>query len=237
MFASVAAFSVAILKPYGVAAQTNEAPEGEVALARDYFIRGTQATEELRWDDAERHFRRAYELSGAASALMNVGLSLRALGRHLEARQVFHELLEKPLLPQGMDRDRIRQLRDEADAKVAELRIGRLKPRQRYRLTLDGQRRKDFGSRPWVIETDPGNHALWIDFEGHERFTWNGALEAGQVFDLTPKFEKLRSRPLRRNPWLWVSVSLVVVGGAVAAGVLLRDSGGLEPQSDIRVDL
>jgi len=61
--------------------------------AREAFRLGGEAATEERWADSEVWFGRAYALSGAPSALYNRAVALRALGRHVDARDAFRTLL------------------------------------------------------------------------------------------------------------------------------------------------
>lgn len=148
--------------------------DAEVAEARALFMAGQAAVDAGRWADAVQSFSRAYELSGVAAALYNLGFAYRALGRHREARDAFDTLLEE--FPR-FDRDKrreARRYRDESAARVASIRLLGLDPGRRYVVRFDGAPVPDDGTRPLAIEADAGGHTLTVRAPGFSPFVWEG---------------------------------------------------------------
>ncbi len=228
--------------------------------ARAHFLAGRAAIEAGRWADAVESFERAYALSHAPSALYNVAVALRALGRYREARDTLRRLLqehEERLRP-ARRQEAERYLR-EAEAQVASLRLEGLAAGVRHEVRLDARPIEDDGSRPLRIETDPGEHVLEVSRPEHVPFEWRGAMGAGehQVVQvaLRPRPRPRERDPLRASvparpqerggglfssPWFWVGTGVVV---AVAAGATWwyltegRGPAGPSPQSPRVVDL
>lgn len=83
--------------------------------AREAYQAGLAAADEGRWSDALVQFEEAYTLTGSSVALQNVGLVLRSLGRHREARDVFARLVAE--FPDDPGADENVRLRDEQAAR------------------------------------------------------------------------------------------------------------------------
>src|SRR5690242_12194888 len=143
-------------------------PSGEpnpasIEEARARFSAGNKAVQAGRWADALGDFERAYTLSGVPAALFNVATTLRALGRHVEARDAFDQLLASHPKQDPADREKARALREEEQARIAKLTLDDLPATGAATITLDGQRVTDDGARPLVIEVDPGPHELRVE--------------------------------------------------------------------------
>ncbi len=179
------AFAVAfclLLLPSLASAQ--EATDAEIAEARALFMAGQAAVESGRWSDAVDSFSRAYELSGVAAALYNLGFALRALGRHREARDAFNRLLEDHPRFDREKRQEARRYRNESAGRVVRLTLEGLEPGSRYVIRFDGQPVADDGERPLLIEGDPGAHTLTVRAPGFSPFVWDGELEDGDQRDV-----------------------------------------------------
>lgn len=188
--------------------------------AREEFRLGENAAVEERWADSERHFRRAYELSGVVSALVNRAVALRALGRHRDARDAFDSALQ--MLPSEELRTQIQQWRLEAAARVAVLVLTGLDDSS-HEVALDGVSTADNRERPLRLETDSGRHALVIRRSGYVPWLWQGDTREGSVLRLRVQLEREdQSRALASHPWFWVLVVSLAAGAAAAAGTLVR---------------
>ena len=225
--------------------------EADLEEARARFAAGQAAIEAGRWADALENFLRAYVLTGASSALYNVGVSLRALGRYWEAREVFDRLLRWHGDRLRGERKRLaRQYLQEAASRVATLTLEGLEPSARYEIRLDGAAVDDDGQRPLRIEANPGRHTLVVEREGYEPFEWSDSLRDGQHATvrvlLRPVPRPLAPAPETRterseeqgggiftSPWFWVGTATVALGGAAVAAYFLGvREGPLEPHSD-----
>src|SRR5689334_16940428 len=100
-------------------------PDPSLNEARELFRDGLTAMEQGRVADALRAFERSYDLAPNAATLFNVATTLRALGRHRDARDTFDRLLAAPSLPEDL-RTRATEMRRETAARVAVLSLAGL---------------------------------------------------------------------------------------------------------------
>jgi tetratricopeptide (TPR) repeat protein len=165
-----------------LAASAQEGSSGaEIAEARALFMAGQAAVESGRWADAVDSFSRAYDLSGVAAALYNLGFALRALGRHHEARDAFNRLLEEHPDFDREKRREARRYRAESADRVVQVSVDGLDDGVRYVIRLDGQPVADDGRRPLLVEGDPGTHTLTVRAPGFSPFLWEGELADGEL--------------------------------------------------------
>ncbi len=205
----------------GSAQDTARTDDSRQDAAREEFRSGEAAALEERWADSERHFRRAFELSGVVAALVNQAVALRALGRHRDARDAFDRALE--MRPQEALRSQIQEWRGESAARVAVLVLTGLEPRVTHDVALDGVSTGDGQERPLRLETDSGRHALVVRREGHVPWLWQGDTHDGQSLRLQVEMEQeAQPRSLASHPWFWVLVVSVAAGAAAATGILVR---------------
>lgn len=217
----------------------SEPDRDALSTARDLFLRGTTDAQAERWADALNAFSEAYRISGIAAALYNAATTLRSIGRYVDARDAFDQLLrDHPDLSEDMAAS-ARELRQELVARVAILEVRDL-PEETTTVRLDGALRDDDGSRPLEVEVDAGRHALQIELPQFEPFLWEGNVRDGErreirvVLDPLPIVEP--SGPNIGKIILWTVVGVLVVGGALTLGLLLREEG-LNPESDSVVRL
>lgn len=235
--------SVARAQDTPTAATSDSLSESDRAEARALFAAGAAAIDAGRWTDAVSSFRRAYELTHVPSALFNAAFALRALGRYREAVRDFDELLGLERTSDDM-RAQATELRDDARAHLAIVRLVGLDDEARHLVRVDGEALEDTGDRPLVVTLDPGRHVLDAVRDGHERWEWTGTLENGAMLDLAvelvPEVVVLgasavepapASRSVAEEPWLWIVVGLVVAGGAAFAGWYADDQAQLRPES------
>ncbi len=208
-------------------------PQGEDP-ARRAFREGTEAAGTERWADSERAFRRAFELSHAASALFNQAVALRALGRHLAACRAFERLLaDYPDLSAGL-RGPAEKLQRESRTRVGTLELQGL-ALTAHAITVDGQRIEDSLQRPLRIELDEGSHELRISRPAHELFTSRQELRGGEqrqvrVALVTSKPQVQEAPRSHSRLWWWVGgAATVVATGAVAAILVQQSQQGDKP--------
>ena len=233
--------------PEVVAAPLGDPSADDLTRARGQFAEGTAAAEQGRWSDALGAFREAYELSGIPAALYNVGTTYRSLGRYVEARDAFTQLLrDHPQLPEAT-RAQAEELRAEVAARIAvlELRgVPTAAEAPNLDLRLDGRVVAVPERRPVDLETEGGSHTVRITRPGHEVFVWEGPLAEGdrRVVEVS-----LVARPIAEvapggmsragKIILFTVLGLVVVGAAVTTALVLTRDGGLDPQSEFVVEL
>jgi hypothetical protein len=226
----------------GTSPPTNPADDAAARFAegRAAYARGLTAADEVRWSDALREFERAYELARVPSALFNVATTLRALGRHVDARDTLTRLLRDHELDAETQAEAARLLREES-TRVARLRVGGLPTIDRLELRLDGRLTPLGTARPLELFVDPGTHVVEASAPAHTAARWEGTLTDGAVEDVTLTPTPLAiPRPTPAAPpaprasggssaWIWITLAVVVVAGAgVGVGLYLQDDAQLD---------
>lgn len=213
--------------------------------AHALFASGREAAEAGLWSEAVVRFTRSYDLFPTASALYNLAVALRALGRHIEARDALSRLLSEHAADLADEQRRdAQELLAAESLRTARLTLAGLPAATRFELVVDEARREDTGERPLTLELDPGDHRLSLRDEAFEPFSWEGTLVEGQRLELRLSLEPVRQAPdedrgsVLSSPWFWLAAGAVVIGaGAVAAWVWLFDTDRVEPLSDRRYRL
>ena len=213
--------------------------ESDRAQARALFAAGSAAVDAGRWTDAVDSFQRAWALTRAPSALFNTAFALRALGRYREALRAFDELLALEGTTDAM-RAQATELRDEVRGRVALVRLVGLDPAGTHAVRLDGEGVDDPGARPLVLQSDPGRHAIVVTRPGFERFEWVGTLTDGQMLDLSVELRPVSTGgggSVLEEPWLWVVVGALVIGGVAVGTWYADDQAQLRPASSMPINL
>jgi tetratricopeptide (TPR) repeat protein len=212
-----------------------EPTEAALAEARASFVRGTELASEGRWADALEAFEHSYARSGVPAALFNVATTLRSLGRYVEARDAFDQLLEGA--PDEELRTEATRLRSEVAARVALVILGGVPRDPSAVLWLDGVRLALDDTRPVTRDVDPGPHSLRLELDAHAPWLWEGTVEDGARVTLEATLEALPATR-RRRPGLWITLSLVVVAGLATGAyfAFFRDRG-LHPASEAVIRL
>ncbi|MCC7540152.1 MAG: tetratricopeptide repeat protein, partial [Deltaproteobacteria bacterium] len=127
--------------------------------ARELFLHGIELSDQVRWAEALDWFRESYVRRAAAAPLLNIGIALRAIGRHREAAETFTQFLAV-FGGRNAEHDRLaRQYRDEALGSVARVRVRGL-PRGAS-LSVDGRAaRGERAGDEVVVVVDPGEHVV-----------------------------------------------------------------------------
>ena len=233
----VASVIVAGVLPSNVAeAQRDGLTPSEIEEARALFVAGSAAIENGRWSDAISSFERAYAITNAPSALFNRAFSLRALGRHREARDDFARLLEDHELEASMRTDAERYLREER-ARVAVLELAGLADVP-HALRLDGRDVADSGDRPLTLDTDAGEHSITAEREGYESFRWEGTLSDGERRRLDVVLQPLALALSPETPQgddtavhvvIVIAVLAALAAGGAVLGWYLQDQAQVQP--------
>jgi tetratricopeptide (TPR) repeat protein len=209
--------------------------DAELTEARARYQAGNAAADAGEFADALEDFVRAFELSGNPAALYNAARTLRSLGRHVDARDAFDQLLEDFPDVSEATRTEARTLRDEEATRIATLRLLELPdPSESLVLRIDGTVRLDGGDRPFVLEVDPGRHGVVVTLEHFRPFAWEGEIMPGGAEALTVRLEPEPTTgggSILEEPILWVVVGAVVVAGAVIGGYFAWDAAQLRPES------
>jgi tetratricopeptide (TPR) repeat protein len=220
---------LAVAAPAG--AQTCTSDQGALQQARQLFVEGSADVDSGRWADAIEKFERAYSLSCAPSALYNLAMALRALGRHREARDAFDRLLANhPNLTGELQANTTMYRREEA-ARVAVLELAGVDPDVRPEISLDGRSVPDQGARPIVIETDSGAHSLVLQVPSFQPFLWEGSLADGQRQSVQVSLAPLPEGAGEFEYWpiLVAIAGVLVAGAAIGVGVYLWDEAQIDP--------
>lgn len=223
------------------AAQERELEPAEREEARALFAAGAAAVDGGRWADAIRSFERAYELTGAPSALYNLGLAFRALGRHRESRDAFDRLLRDHDL-EGSARADAQHLRDEEAARVAVLELVGLAEDARHAIRLDGRDVIDSGQRPVRVEADAGPHTLVTELTGFRPFVWEGTLSDGEHLRVSVLLSPDAGPIVAAGDdtavhWvIALAVGAAVIAGGAVGGYYAWDAAQVRPLYDQRVE-
>lgn len=202
--------------------------------ASEAFREGSSAADELRWGDAERHFERAYALSGLPEALYMRGVALRALDRHVEARDTFLRVVaaleaDPAILAENTDiATEARNLAEQSRSRIARLDIGDLDPASILR--VDGRRMAVVAPRT-TVEVDPGAHTVVVERDGYDTFVWTNDAEAGarvvvnvvmSTLIVEMRAAEVDPRPARRRRALVGAIVSFVVIAAAATVIGVR---------------
>jgi hypothetical protein len=206
------------------------ASPSDVERARALFIDGSQDVEGYRWADAIPKFEEAYALSCASSALYNLAMALRALGRHREARDAFDRLIANHPDLGGELRSNAEQYRREEAARVAVLLLAGIEPDVRPEISFDGEEVTDDGARPLRIETDAGAHSLVAQIAAHQPFLWEGRVGDGQTETIDLRFVPLpQGGGVDVLPIILGIAAALLVGAGIGLGVFLWDDAQVRP--------
>jgi hypothetical protein len=243
-FCVVFLFSLpALAEPHTWKAPLAEPSTAAVQEAKALYIAGNRAVEQGRWSDALTNFEKSYSLSGVPAALYNVATTLRAIGRHVESRDAFTQLLAKhPTLDPDI-KAQAEKLLAEEKAKVATASLDGVP--NKARIYVDGHEVTDDGARPLNLEVDPGKHSLRVEDPRSKPFTWDGAFSDGEKKTISVKLVAAdvpkpvaaeKSGGVLSSPWFWGAIGVVVIGGAAGAYFYDR-SKQLGPESGVTVKL
>lgn len=154
-------------------------PLGEEA--RVEFEAGLSALRDERYADALQSFERSYRARRVASVALNLGITLRALGRLVEARLRFQEFLEMANASQHerYDREVTGHLADLA-RRIVRVRVT-ISP-DAARLSVDGRRAVQGADGLYAL--DPGEHRFELEHDGYEPARESHTLTPGGESDL-----------------------------------------------------
>ena len=225
-------------------AQSEAARETE---ARALFASGRQAADAGLWSEAVDRFSRSYATFPTASALYNLAVALRALGRHIEARDALARLLEEHAGELAGEQEADAQALLAAESvRTARIVLDGLARDTRFELSLDDATPPDTGERPLVLEVDPGDHRLRVASDAHEPFEWEGTLLEGQRLRLEVSLaartvaapvEAGSSSTVLESPWFWIVTGAIVIAAGVGIALFVGQPEQVEPLSDRRYRL
>ncbi|MFO0755809.1 MAG: tetratricopeptide repeat protein [Byssovorax sp.] len=231
---ATAAFAAAIAL---AGAARADKPSSTERQARALFDQGVALSDEGKWAEALAVFQKSDELVPSASAEFNIGATLRALGRYVEARRVLVSTLDqassqKPLKP-ALKKE-IEKILGEVKEKIVTLTL-RLNPAGAG-VQVDGV--KAALSSTGQIELDPGKHVFVIEAAGYDTTTVNKTISSADTeLALTaPKTKSAEPPPppkqaIYQKAWFWTTIGIVVTGGAAVGVVMAVRPRGEEPAS------
>jgi hypothetical protein len=222
--------------PAAAQTATEEDPRAEAGRR---FDQGVAYYNEGRYDAALAEFLRAYDLTGEWTILYNLGQVSYALGRNAAALDYLQRYVDEG--GEGVDAERgaeVQRLIAELEPRVARLVIE--VDIDGATIVVDGQER---GTTPLAgpVVVEPGSHVVEVrdgrragGRERREVILAGGLTETVRVAALAPVLPPPTDVPVApplpptdeeasvwSSWWLWTIVGVVVVGGAVTAGVLL----------------
>ena len=216
-------------------------------VARRLFREGIREARRRNWQEAHDAFSRSYELSPRSTTLLNLAGTQRQLGRWVAAAESYRRFLssndERGRRARQQNQVAERAL-EELEAQIPNLRVNATGELANVVVTIDDEEMAAaaYGE---LFPLDPGEHHVVIQREGHRSVELDFTLEEGGehvidvadqawrrivpeprevavrdvVTDPEPIEDEPEGRPVRRSPALWITVTLVVVGG-VLGGVL-----------------
>lgn len=210
---------VAVLHAGSAFAQTKPS-SADARRAKGLFEEGVALSDEGKWADALAAFQKSDALVPSASARLNVAVTLRALGRYVEAKRVLDQILadgktSKPPLKPAVKKD-VAKLLKEVAPKILSVSVQVTPP--------DGDVQMD-GAALTIppdgkIAVDPGKHVFVVEAEGYDTTTITQTLTAsGAVVTLVApktvtKVEVVKETPFYARAWFIATAAVAVAGGA-----------------------
>lgn len=163
LVALVAALSV-LASPLAAAAGEAAVEEGGELKqkAQELLKEGNRLARQGDFGNALVKFHAAYELFPSPKLLLNIGTSLRHIGRYAEAAAVYERYLEDPQADPEQ-REQLGPILEELEDSVGRLEIELAEPG--LRVSLDGHVLQDV-SDELALRVDPGPHTLTAEKEG-----------------------------------------------------------------------
>lgn len=235
--------------PLGAQAQQAQPPPADPAAqaateaARARFEEGVAHMAASRWQEAADAFAASMQARATASAALNLGISLKNLGRLVEARvrlQQFQEMASETLRrEQGAH---AQELLLQIARELARVRVVELTPTVAA-VSVDGRRAQLNEAGEVVV--DPGAHTVRAEAPGYVTFEERVEVPTGQTRDLrivmaaapvaapvsTAPVERVvvvnqparpaaESHPFYTRWWFWTIVGAAVAGGVVTGVVI-----------------
>jgi tetratricopeptide (TPR) repeat protein len=202
--------SVALAQPKPSAPNTRR--------AKALFEEGVALVDEGKWADALAAFQKSDAIVPSASARLNIGVTLRALGRYVEAKRVLDKILDdakvdkRPLKP-TTKRD-VEKLLKEVTPKILTVTLT-VTP-------VDGDVQMDGAPITLPLDgklsLDPGTHVFVVQGAGYETatitqtITTSGATVTLVAPKIIPKIVK--ETPFYARAWFIATAAVAVAGGA-----------------------
>ena len=157
----IAALLWGVARPAPTQAQDAGVEDGRLG-ARAEFVLGEQSFAASRYEEALRHFERAFELAPNDSVLYNIGVCLESLGRYREAIEKYEACALSPSL------DAAERARARAAAAAAREQLGALVVEGAVSgasVEIDGT---SVCTVPCRVALDPGSRSIVVRGDGNE---------------------------------------------------------------------
>ncbi len=221
--------------------------------AQQHFERGVELTKAEQWAEAQASFEASIGLAPRAATYLNLAIVRYRLGEYVAALSAL-ETFERDAGIQEDVKKRAQWLRDKLAQHVVRFHL-QVEPTDAV-VEIDGAAQPGTGAerKLWLTA---GQHEVRASAQGYEddrmRIVATAGAETQAAIALKVAVTRIpvtlgndgpqvatgtarpredepnASRPLWKNPWLWTAVGVVVVGGAITAGVLLARDDRKEP--------
>ncbi len=187
--------------------------------AQELLTEGNRLAGEGDFGAALLKFRTAYELYSSPKLLLNIGTSLRYVGRNAEAVVTYERYLAHPEADPSREAE-LRGILNDLERFVGRLEI--TVAESDVRVSLDGELLRDVGRRA-VVQVDPGRHTVVAEKANRQPTVRHLSVEAQETVAVALVLAEPGEEPpdpvsLRRvGGW-----SLVALGGAgIVAGAVV----------------
>lgn len=215
--------AMAVLLLSGSLALAQAKPGAEAKRARALFDEGVALSDEGKWTDALVAFQKSDDLVPSPSARYNIGSTLRALGRYVEARDVLGRIAadaatRKQTIKPSLKKE-IEKLLGEVKKKIVSV------PLQVTPVSADVQADGNALKRlpDGRVEIDPGRHVFVVTAAGFETTTVTQTLDASSVelVLVAPKIvpKVVQETPVYARAW-FIATGSVLVAGAATVGII-----------------
>lgn len=255
-----------VVAPLGASAQpapprTGEGPPAATDVARTQFEAGVAEMAQSRWQQAADAFEASMRARATASAALNLGISLKNLGRLLEARVRLQQFMEMASPQQHTQHDgTVQPLLQQIARDLGRVHLLAVTPATAA-LSVDNRRVQPNEAGEVVV--DPGAHTVRAEAAGFVPFEERVELAAGGTRDLRVEMVAAPSvvapvaapvervvvvnrpvpaapvaRPLYQQWWFWTIIGGVVAAGAVTGVVIAtRDDVRDPPPTSTNINL
>jgi len=198
----------------------------DLELAKAHYRTGELNYERGAYPDAAKEFEEAYRLSSRAELLYNMGKSYDGAGDMRGALIAYRRFLAT--VQTSPDRPFVEKRASELNVIIARLEIAASV--DGATVTIDGTRLGVTPLAPPVLEINPGVHTIEIAAEGYGTYHSNLKLERAESHKVDAQLISLvkvirvetraKEVPVYKRWYVWTAVGIVLVGSAVAGGVL-----------------
>ena len=198
----------------------------DLELAKAHYRTGELNYERGAYPDAAKEFEEAYRLSSRSELLYNMGKSYDGAGDMRGALAAYRRFLAT--VQTSPDRPFVEKRASELNVLIARLEI--TASVDGATVTLDGAKLGATPLVPSTIEINPGQHTIDIAAEGYGTYHTAVRLERAQKLKIEAHLislvkvirveTKAKEVPVYKRWYVWTAVGIVLVGGAVAGGVL-----------------